>query len=72
MQILPDKNSVIRATVKTAQELQQRDQTLIKQHQEYILQLARKDNDPVAICLYLQKHDINIRISTLRNFLLNH
>ena len=64
-------NKVIRATVHTAQELHQRDQTLIQQHRNYILQLANSNNDPVAIAIYLQKHNINIRISTLRSFLLN-
>jgi len=44
---LNNKNTVIRATVKTANELQLRDQELIEQHQDYILRLADFNNDAV-------------------------
>jgi len=49
VKILNNKHTVIQATVKTANELQQRDQELIQLHQDYILQLAQKNNNPVAI-----------------------
>ena len=70
--MITNKNSAIPFDAETAQELHQLDQTLIEQHKEYILRLATSNNDPVAISLYLQKHDIDIRISTLRSFLLHH
>jgi len=70
MNVALDKSSVILATVKTAQELQQRDQELIQQYQGYILRLAEKNNNPVAISMYLQNiRNINIRVSALRSFL---
>jgi len=71
MKVGTDKSSVIQATVKTAQELHLQDQELIQQHQESILRMAQKNNDPVEISMYFQNIcKINIRVSALRSFLI--
>jgi len=70
--MITNKNSANQSIAETAQQLHQLDRGLIEQNKEYILRLANSNNDPVAIALYLQKHNINIRISALRSFLLHH